>query len=128
MASILIVEPNVNHRPLYETELPKHGYEVEFADDGSDAIRRLQDKQFDLVIVNLSPKGLQAGSMLTRTISRAKPNVPIIVQSSTPLWKTSFKSWMASAFLVKSVDLGMLIEKMKELLKRHTRTRAKAVA
>ncbi len=126
MASILIVEPNVNHRPLYQTELPKHGYDVDFADDGTDAIRKLLDKQFDLIVVNLSPKGLQAGSMVTRTISRTKPNVPIIVQSSTPLWKTSFKSWMASAFLVKSMDLSMLLDKMKELLKKPAR--AKAVA
>lgn len=126
MPAILIVEPNPNHRPLYEAELPKHGYEVSFADDGSDALKKLFQDRFDLVIVNFSPKGLQAGSMLTRSISRAKPNLPIIVQSSTPLWKTSFKSWMADAFLVKSVDLRMLLEKMKELLKKPAR--AKAVA
>ena len=53
MNTILIAEDDLNVRTLLSRILRRSGYTVDLAEDGVEAIARLQDKQYDALVLDL---------------------------------------------------------------------------
>jgi two-component system, OmpR family, KDP operon response regulator KdpE len=80
MGNILIVEDDPNIRKLVRVNLVKRGYTVSEAKDSHQALALFQDRQVDLVLLDLVLPGL-SGVDICLWI-RARSNVPIIILSA----------------------------------------------
>ncbi|HEY7302803.1 MAG TPA: response regulator [Bryobacteraceae bacterium] len=84
---ILVVEDNSINRVVIQRMLERLGHRVEMATDGDTAIRRVQEIQYDLLLMDVNMPGLD-GLQATRQI-RALPavqaNVPIIALTASAM-------------------------------------------
>jgi len=87
-ARLLVVDDDQLIRELHARVLIVAGYEVETAEDGIDALERLAEEPFDLVITdNYMPR--LSGSNVTLTLRSAGSRIPVVMVSgslaATPL-------------------------------------------
>lgn len=113
---ILLIEDEINQITLYTETLKKEGYEVESASNGEDGLKLLEEKSFDLVIVDIKMPKMSGLETISNILGQRK-NLPVIIYTSYPQYKQDFMSWAADAYIVKSsTGLDELISKVKELI------------
>lgn len=115
MAKILIVDDEVNVRKLYSEELQNDGYVTVAAADIQGAIEAVERESPDLVILDIK-LGDESGIDCLMDIVERHKKLPVIINSAYSLYKDNFQTWAADAYIVKSVDLAPLKEKIRELL------------
>jgi DNA-binding response OmpR family regulator len=115
MSTILLVEDDKNERLLYEQELGLEGYEIITADDGKEALEKVQERRPNLIIMDINMPKMEGIEAMGRIVSKHK-NIPIIIYTAYSSYKDNFMSWLADAYIVKSSDLTELKNKIKELL------------
>jgi CheY-like chemotaxis protein len=81
MASVLVVEDEAQQRAQIDRALVQAGHQVEEACSGNQAIARLKEKRFDLVITDLMMEE-GTGFEVLEWVSRNAPGLPVIVCSS----------------------------------------------
>ena len=115
MAKILIVDDEANVRKLYSEELQNDGYETVLAENVSEAIASVQNDDPDLIILDIK-LGEESGiDALTKIVEKRK-DLPVILNSAYSVYKDNFRTWAADAYIVKSIDLEPLKEKIRDLL------------
>jgi CheY-like chemotaxis protein len=114
---ILVVEDEEGLRLLYEEELKAEGYEVITAQNGREAIQKLEQEKPDLIILDIVMPVMDGIEALGRMVGKER-KVPIILNTSYPGYRQDFMSWAADAYVTKSTDLGELKEKVRELLEK----------
>ncbi len=119
MTTILLVEDDKNQRLLYEQELGLEGYEIVTADDGKEALEKVQERQPNLIIMGINLPEEEGLDVIDRILSKNK-DIPIIIYTAYSFYKDYFMSWMADAYIIKSSDLTELKNKIKELLTKET--------
>ena len=115
MTTILLVEDDKNQRLLYEQELRQEGYEILAAIDGKDALEKAQEQLPDIVIMDINMPKMDGIEAMGRILSKNK-EIPVIINTAYSNYKDSFMSWAADAYVVKSSDLSVLKNKIKEVL------------
>lgn len=120
-ARILIVDDEVIARDNLALVLTRQGYETFTAADGNDAMRLLQDGDFDLVMTDLKMPGMD-GLTLLRRVKELFPDIEIVVLTGYPTVDTAVEAMRAGAYdyLSKPYRLDearMLVRKALE--KRH---------
>ena len=115
MTTILLVEDDENQRLLYEQELGLEGYEIVTAADGKEGLRKVEERQPNLIIMDINMPKMNGIDAMGRVVSKHK-NIPIIIYTAYSSYKDNFLSWLADAYLIKSSDLTELKNKIKELL------------
>ena len=78
---VLVIDDERPIRGLLKNLLGRWGYEVEEASDGGQAIERLQQVNFDLLILDILMPVMDGWEVLKAVKSRLKMNVPVIVLS-----------------------------------------------
>jgi len=116
---ILVVEDEEGLRLLYQEELETEGYQVITAQNGREAIQKLEEKP-DLIVLDIVMPVMDGMEALGRILGRER-RVPIILNTSYPGYREDFMSWAADAYVTKSMDLTELKTKIKELLERGRR-------
>lgn len=114
---ILVVEDEEGLRLLYEEELKSEGYEVLTAGNGREAIEQLEKGKPDLIILDIVMPVMNGMEALGRIVGKDR-KIPIILNSSYPGYRDDFMSWAADAYITKSIDLGELKDKVRELLEK----------
>lgn len=112
---ILIVEDEEGLRLLYQEELSQEGYEVITARNGKEAMKLIEEKTPDLIVLDIVMPVMDGMEALGR-ILRKERKIPIILNTSYSAYRDDFMSWAADAYVTKSDDLTELKEKIKELL------------
>jgi len=115
MTRILVVDDEINVRKLYEEELKDEGYDVVCAADIKGAIDCVEGDSPDLIILDIKLGDESGIDALVQIVERRK-DIPVIINSAYSVYKDNFKTWAADAYIVKSVDLEPLKEKVRELL------------
>ena len=115
MTTILIVEDDKNQRLLYEQELGLEGYEIVTAADGKEGLRKVEERQPNLIIMDINMPKMNGIEAMGKVVSKHK-NIPIIIYTAYSSYKDNFLSWLADAYIIKSSDLTELKNKIKELL------------
>jgi two-component system, NtrC family, response regulator PilR len=108
-ASILVVDDEPDLRTLYELTLLREGYQVESAEDLTEARSLLKRMSFDVVITDMRlPDGL--GLELLREITEAQRRERCIVITAYGSAENAVEALKAGAFdyLTKPVDLKQL--------------------
>jgi two-component system response regulator HydG len=122
--SILIVDDDDSHRTMLRTLTGGWGYAISEADDGSTAIRMVQQKSYDLVLMDVrmvKVSGLEA----LEEIKAFNPAIPVIIMTAYSSVETAVNALKKGAhdYLTKPLDF----EKLKLTIERsmeHTRLKA----
>ncbi len=106
---ILDDEPIVSKR--LKPSLEKKGYEVEAFTKGADALARIQEKQFNIVITDLKMEGVDGMQFLT-AVKDKYPDTEVIVITGFATMATAKESFSKGIFdfLAKPFKLGEINE------------------
>jgi DNA-binding NtrC family response regulator len=78
---ILIVDDEKNLRLTMTMCLEPLGYEIGTADDGEDALRQLDNQEFDLILLDIRLPGMDGLDVLRRVVKQ-HPDIPIVMVSA----------------------------------------------
>lgn len=109
--SILILddEPIVTKR--LKPSLEKKGYEVEAFTESIDALNRIRERDFDIVITDLKMEGINGMEFLTE-VKKKSPATEVIVITGFATMETAKESFQKGIFdfLAKPFKLGEIAE------------------
>ncbi|HDY7787904.1 TPA: response regulator [Vibrio vulnificus] len=119
MVKILAVDDSVSIRQMVSHTLKDAGYDVETANDGSDALQKSKNTKFDVVISDVNMPNM-GGFELVRAM-RAIPQykfIPILMLTTetSPEKKMEGKSAGATGWLVKPFNPDTLLKTLKRVL------------
>jgi DNA-binding response OmpR family regulator len=120
----LVVEDELPVRDLLRLHLELAGFEVEESADGRDALRRLRENVYNLVILDVMLPGLD-GVSLCRATRTGGPNVstPILMLTArdTESDKVLGLESGADDYLTKPFGIRELIARVNAITRRHAR-------
>lgn len=96
-ARILIVDDERNLRRVLAAHLKREGWEVEEAADGSEALERLAQGTWSLVITDLKMPNLDGLGLLEQTAAR-HPNLPVVLITAHGTIETAVTAMKRGAF------------------------------
>jgi DNA-binding NtrC family response regulator len=116
---ILVVDDEKNVRVLFERILAKEGYEVECAASGSEAMDKLANNSFDLVVTDLKMEGID-GLDLIRKGKKTNQAIPFILISGYGTAQTAVSAAQegADVYLMKPIDMKDLKLAVKRALRK----------
>lgn len=117
MARLLVVDDERDIRHLYAAELEDEGYQVETAGTGAEAAQLLQEREFDLIILDIQMKG-ESGLQILQKIVKEMDRLPVLLCTAFSCYKEDFSSWLADGYVVKSSDLTELKAEIRRLLEK----------
>jgi DNA-binding NtrC family response regulator len=103
MAKILVVDDESNIRRLYSQELSEDGYQVVTAASAAEAVEKLGESDFDLVVLDIKLKN-ESGLELLQKIVKERHDMPVILCTAFSCYKDDFSAWLADGYVVKSSD------------------------
>ena len=115
MARLLVIDDEANIRLLYAQELGDDGYEVVTAGTVNEALQRLEEQSFDLVILDIKLKS-ESGLDLLQQIVKERHNLPVILCSAFSCYKDDFSAWLADGYVVKSSNIEELKLEVEKVL------------
>jgi len=115
MAQLLVVDDEANIRLLYAQELSDEGYQVVTAASALEAVEKLKDSAFDLVVLDIKLKN-ESGIELLQRIVKERHNLPVILCTAFSCYKDDFSAWLADGYVVKSSDMQELKDEIKRVL------------
>ena len=123
MPKILLVEDNEMNRDMLSRRLLKQGFEMVMAVDGEQAIDLARSEAPDLILMDISPPGLD-GWEATRLL-KAGPetrSIPIIALTAHAMAGDREKSLAAGCndYDTKPIDFRRLVEKIQGFLNQET--------
>lgn len=114
-ARLLVVDDEENIRFLFKEELEEEGYSVDVASNGLEALDKIKQAVFDLVILDIKMPGMNGIEALNE-IKNMNKNLPVILCSAYGEFKQDFSSWASDGYVVKSADTKELKQTIKDLL------------
>ena len=119
MTRILLVEDNPENRDMLSRRLIRRGFEVEFAEDGEEAVRKAREGTPALILMDLSLPVMD-GWEATRRIKAdaATAAIPVIALTAHAMSSDRERALSAGCddYDTKPVDLERLLGKMQALL------------
>ena len=119
MTRILLVEDNPENRDMLSRRLIRRGFEVEFAEDGEEAVRKAREGAPALILMDLSLPVMD-GWEATRRIKAdaATAAIPVIALTAHAMSSDRERALSAGCddYDTKPVDLERLLGKMQALL------------
>ena len=115
---ILVVDDEKHIRMLYQMELESEGYVVATA-DGEEPIENVLARENPAVVIldiRLGPN--LSGLDLLQTIRSLDSGLPVILCTAYDSFQHDLKSIAADYYVVKSVDLSELKDKVRQALAR----------
>lgn len=118
--SILVVDDSITTRTMERSILAAHGYEVEVAISGEDALGKVAGERFDLVVSDIEMPGID-GFELTKRLRAMDEyrDVPVIIVSSRSRDEDKRRAMEvgAQAYIVKGAfDQGALLDTVEALI------------
>jgi CheY-like chemotaxis protein len=115
--SILVAEDNLFNRYLIENILQKLGYFPEVADNGQEAINKLAEHPFDMVLMDVQMP-LMDGLTATRLIRQETlQHQPIIIAMTAEAQEEDRQQCLTAGmndYISKPLQLGKLVELLKK--------------
>jgi two-component system response regulator HydG len=107
--TVLVVDDDNTHRTMLRTLVGGWGYDVTEADDGSTAIAKVQERPFDLILMDvrmLKVSGLEA----LERIKEFNPAIPITIMTAYSSVETAVEALKKGAYdyLTKPLDFDKL--------------------
>jgi len=119
MVRVMIIEDDEEMRSLLRDFFEEEGFETDSVSNGIDALEKLSENHFDLVITDIRMPGL-TGLDILPTIRRLKPETPIIAMTaygSDDVRRRSLERG-ATTYLEKPIILSKLRRLIREMVLR----------
>ena len=118
MAKILIADDEPDVLLIVAERLRRSGHEVESVSDGSQAIRKSDQRVYALLILDVRMPG-HTGYEVCRHAKRSEKNgkTPVLMISAFPEESAAWRQSKADAFLAKPFEIGELMMTVDRLLK-----------
>jgi two-component system, OmpR family, response regulator MprA len=119
--NVLVVDDDYAIRASLDRSLRANGYDVELANDGTEALRAIDGAPFDAVVLDVLMPG-RNGIDVCRTLRAAGNRVPILILTARDTVSDRVAGLDAGAddYLVKPFALEELIARLRALLRRTT--------
>ena len=106
-ATILVVDDNATMRDLLVDTLDAIGYVPTGASDGSEALQKLKEQKFDLMITDIMMPGID-GIALLKEVRKDYPNLPVLfitgVASPEVVDRASPDGFLAKPFRISHIE------------------------
>lgn len=121
-ANILVVEDELNLHEALRLNLEMEGYEVTSAFDGNEALKKVENAYFDLIIMDIMLPELD-GISVTESIRVHNNEVPILMLSAknAPADKVLGLKKGADDYLTKPFNLDELLIRVAKLIEKNKR-------
>lgn len=115
---VLLVDDEEEFVSALSERLKLRGIDVDSALNGEEALARLAQKEFEVVILDVLMPGL-GGLEVLKQIKSTHPNIQVILLTGHGSTKEGIEGMRLGAFdyLIKPVDIEDMLEKMKEAAK-----------
>lgn len=113
---ILVVDDDVSILRVFKHILEKEGYIVEIAETGKDALEKIENKKFDVCLVDVRLPDMDGTDLLLNIPNDSRTIKIIITGFSTDEVGKKAADYGADDFLVKPVKPEELIATVKERL------------
>jgi two-component system response regulator HydG len=106
---ILIVDDELSHRQMLEAVLSTEGYEIQQAEDGESAIKAIEERFYDLILMDVRMRGV-GGIEASKKIKEISPGIPIIIMTAYASVNTAVDALKSGAYdyLTKPLDIDEL--------------------
>jgi DNA-binding NtrC family response regulator len=110
---VLCVDDEEELVSAWVERLIMRGIEAEGVTNGHDAIQRIKEKSFDVVVLDIKMPGI-SGFEIMKGIKIERPELPVIFITGHQCHDDENKGMVAGAFdcLVKPVDIEILVKKI----------------
>ena len=118
MAKILVADDEMDVGLIVTERLRRNGYEVECVSDGKQAIRKVEENVYSLLILDVhmpGHTGYEVCEHSKKTPKNAK--TPVLMMSAYPEEQSTWSRHHADAFLAKPFETGQLAMEVDRLLK-----------
>lgn len=120
--SVLLVEDEENLHDALKLNLELEGYEITSAFDGHEALKKIEDEYFDLIIMDVMLPGVD-GISITENIRLQNNEVPILILSAknTSADRVTGLKKGADDYLTKPFNLEELLLRVHKLIEKNKR-------
>jgi DNA-binding NtrC family response regulator len=114
-AKVLLVDDEADFLATLAERLESRGLKVNTANSGEDAVAKVDNQSFDLIVLDLAMPGIDGLETLKR-IKAKQPDAEIIMLSGQGSIKTSIEAMKLGAedFIEKPVDISELMDRISE--------------
>jgi len=126
---VLIVDDEKNIRFTLPLALEPLGVETDTASDGEEALTKLGEKEFDLILLDLKMPGID-GIEVLRRVRKIRPDIPVILITAYGTIEDSVEAMKIGAldFISKPFSPERIRDLVSRVLDRTRREEEKAVA
>jgi PAS domain S-box-containing protein len=116
-SKILVVDDGVENRELITLVLAEQGLWVEEAENGQQALDKIEQSAFDLVLMDMQMPVLD-GFTATRMLRQRGVSIPIVALTANAMvgFEQQILEIGCTAYLTKPLDIDVLLEKLAQLL------------
>ena len=107
--TILVVDDESSHRQMIKAVLSAEGYEIKDAFNGIEAVKAIEEKFYDLILMDIRMPGL-SGIETLQKIKDISPGIPIIIMTAYASVNTAIEALKSGAYdyLTKPLDIEEL--------------------
>lgn len=112
--SILIVDDSEDNLEIIKLVLNSYGGEVDIAPNGYEALRRVKQKKYDVILMDIEMPELD-GFQLINELKRRKNSIPVVALTAHVLPEDKLKTRDAGfhAHVSKPIDFNQLVMVLK---------------
>ena len=115
--AILVVDDDADMRELAYDMLKDRGHQVATAGSGEEALKRMKEEDYAVVLTDLRMKGMQGLELLTQ-IKRDHPDINVILMTAFGSVETAVEAMKhASDYLTKPVKKDELIRVVERVIR-----------
>ncbi len=112
-SAVLVVEDDSAIRKLVTMVLKRHGYEVDIATDGIEAVRKLGVADYDVIVLDLMMPKLDGFAFLNTFEDSARLRKVIVTSAASPAVIRERMQRAPFDLLPKPFDIGDLVQRVQ---------------
>lgn len=117
--NVLIVDDNRNYREAFRRNLLLQGYEVLEAEDSSEALQLLGERELDVVVTDLSMRHPTEGLDLIRQARSLRPHLPIIMISAVGTFEEGAEaSRLGARYVISKAKIDVEIDNLYQAIEK----------
>jgi DNA-binding NtrC family response regulator len=123
-ARILVVDDDESIRKVLKTILENEGYTVNIAKSGKEAVRKTNEKFYNLALIDIRLPDMDGTELLTK-IKDTLPKMRKIIITGYPTLQNAIEALNkgADAYILKPFDMDKILKTIKEQLKKQEEER-----
>jgi len=119
--NILVVEDGKSQREMLRDFLRKEGHTVDEAENGELAVRRVRERQYDLILLDYRMPGMD-GMQVLRAVKGMNPEIDVVIVTAEGTIDMAVEAMKAGAldYITKPIEFEELLLLVKRVAERRT--------